>query len=196
MVAAKTGNSEALGELLRQFEGFLLMRAHRYMDDRLRRRVDPGDLVQRTFLEAQRDLKSFRGNTPAEFGGWLKQILQHNLATAVAEHINTQKRSVHREIFPRPWKENDQSGPWLTSCPDRQSTPSSGAIRAESITELMQKLNSLPEMQAEAIRLRYLEGMKLPEIVERLGKSDTAVAGLLKRGLQNLRSIMRNDSSP
>ncbi len=196
MVAAKTGDSEALGELLRQFEGFLLMRAHRYMDDRLRRRFDPGDLVQRTFLEAQRDLKSFRGKTPSEFGGWLKQILQHNLATAVAEHINTQKRSVHREILPRPTKENDQIGPWLTSFPDCQSSPSSVAIRAESVTELMQRLNGLPEMQAEAIRLRYLEGLKLPEIVERLGKSDTAVAGLLKRGLQNLRSVMRNDFSP
>ena len=50
--------------------------------------------------------------------------------------------------------------------------------------------------QAEAIRLRYMEGLPLAEIVERMGKSDTAVAGLLKRGLQKLRTILQQDMSP
>jgi RNA polymerase sigma-70 factor (ECF subfamily) len=54
----------------------------------------------------------------------------------------------------------------------------------------------LPETQAEAIRLRYMEGLPLSEIVERTGKSDTAVAGLLKRGLQKLRTIMNTADCP
>jgi RNA polymerase sigma-70 factor (ECF subfamily) len=41
-----------------------------------------------------------------------------------------------------------------------------------------------------------MEGLPLSEIVERMGKSDTAVAGLLKRGLQKLRVIMKSEDSP
>jgi RNA polymerase sigma factor (sigma-70 family) len=45
----------------------------------------------------------------------------------------------------------------------------------------------LPESQATAIRLHYLEGMKLSEVAEQLGKSSGAVAGLLHRGMKTLR---------
>jgi len=60
----------------------------------------------------------------------------------------------------------------------------------------MDALHELPETQAEAIRLRYMEGLPLSEIVERTGKSDTAVSGLLKRGLQKLRTIMNTADCP
>jgi RNA polymerase sigma-70 factor (ECF subfamily) len=61
---------------------------------------------------------------------------------------------------------------------------------------LLEALHQLPETQAEAIRLRYMEGLPLADIVERMGKSDTAVAGLLKRGLQKLRTIMDTGECP
>ena len=70
------------------------------------------------------------------------------------------------------------------------------AIRAEAVVALLEALHQLPETQAEAIRLRYMEGLPLAEIVERMGKTDTAVAGLLKRGLQKLRTIMDTENCP
>jgi len=39
--------------------------------------------------------------------------------------------------------------------------------------------------------MRYLEGMSLKEISDRMDKSEMAVAGLLKRGLQGLRIEMQ-----
>ncbi|MEM9646385.1 MAG: sigma-70 family RNA polymerase sigma factor, partial [Planctomycetota bacterium] len=80
--------------------------------------------------------------------------------------------------------------------PGGTSSPSGAAIREEAALELLEALHELPEMQAEAIRLRYMEGLPLAEIVERLGKSDTAVAGLLKRGLQKLRDRFQSHSTP
>lgn len=167
------------------------MRAHRYMDERLRRRVDPSDVVQITFLEAQRDLHGFRGSSPAEFGAWLKNILRNNLATAVAQHVTTQKRSLNREANPvRSPDAGSGETQWIASLPAKQSSPSGKAIRMETALELLSALHQLPENQAEAIRLRYIEGLTLIEIVERMDKSDTAVAGLLKRGLQKLRTLL------
>lgn len=197
VVAYKKGNNEAFGRLLAQYQGYLLMLAHRYLSERLRRRVDPSDIVQQTFFEAQRDLNAFRGNTPAEFAGWLRGMLKNNIATAVTRHITTQKRSLKREVNMAPRPGGDSvSGAWIQQLPGSTTSPSGVAIREEAVIALFTALHQLPETQAEAIRLRYMEGLPLADIVERMGKSDTAVAGLLKRGLQKLRATMDTKSCP
>jgi RNA polymerase sigma-70 factor (ECF subfamily) len=48
-------------------------------------------------------------------------------------------------------------------------------------------IERLPESQREAVRLHYLEGMKLSEVAKRLDKSTGAIAGLLHRGMKTLR---------
>ncbi|TWU40689.1 sigma-70 family RNA polymerase sigma factor [Novipirellula artificiosorum] len=197
VVASKAGDNEAFGVLLEQYRGFLLMLAHRYLSERLRRRIDPSDIVQLTFLEAKRDLSSFRGESPAEFAGWLRGILKNNVATAVTRHVTTQKRSLKREIEgDKPIKGDSAGGGWIAQLPGSTTSPSGVAIRGEATFALLEALHQLPETQAEAIRLRYMEGLSLAEIVERMGKSDTAVAGLLKRGLQKMRTILDADMSP
>ncbi|WP_246146420.1 sigma-70 family RNA polymerase sigma factor [Rubripirellula lacrimiformis] len=197
VIASKRGDNEALGRLLEQYRGYLIMLAHRYLSERLRRRVDPSDIVQLTFLEAKRDLPGFRGETPAEFAGWLRGMLKNNVATAVTRHVTTQKRSLKREVHVAPASPNQDSGAgWLGQLPGSTTSPSGVAIRSEAVLALVEALHQLPETQAEAIRLRYMEGLPLAEIVERMGKSDTAVAGLLKRGLQKLRTLLTADDCP
>tara|TARA_R110002049_G_scaffold4601_5_gene32253 strand:+ start:354891 stop:355604 length:714 start_codon:yes stop_codon:yes gene_type:complete len=197
VVASKQGDNEALGRLLEQYRGYLLMLAHRYLSERLRRRIDPSDIVQLTYLEAKRDLPAFRGETPAEFAGWLRGMLKNNVATAVTRHITTQKRSIKREVRADGGQEDDSAGGgWIGQLPGSTTSPSGVAIRAEAVVALFNALHQLPETQAEALRLRYMEGLPLAQIVERMGKSDTAVAGLLKRGLQKLRTVLNTESSP
>lgn len=194
VVASKCGDNEALGRLLEQYRGYLLMLAHRYLSQRLRRRIDPADLVQITYLEAKRDLGTFRGETPAEFAGWLRGMLKNNVATAVTRHITTQKRSLTREVHAEGVLKSDSDGSaWIQQLPGSTTSPSGVVIRAERVLALMEALHQLPESQAEAIRLRYMESLSLAEIVERMSKSDTAVAGLLKRGLQKLRALLDSD---
>ncbi|MEM0926294.1 MAG: sigma-70 family RNA polymerase sigma factor [Planctomycetota bacterium] len=197
VVASKAGDNEALGQLLEQYRGYLLMLAHRQLSDQLRRRVDPFDIVQVTFLEAKRDLSAFRGTTPAEFAAWLRGMLKNNVATAVTRHVMTQKRSVHREVSAAAGAANDSAGaPWIAQLPGSTTSPSGIAIKAEAAIALLEALHELPETQAEAIRLRYMEGLPLAEIVERMGKTDTAVAGLLKRGLKKLRTTIDPKNNP
>jgi len=197
VVASKEGDNTALGQLLEQYRGYLLMLAHRNLSEQLRRRVDPLDIVQVTFLEAKRDLGAFRGNSPGEFAAWLRGMLKNNVATAVTRHVMTQKRSVRREVNADARAGNDSAGaPWIAQLPGSTTSPSGIVIRAEAAVALLEALHELPETQAEAIRLRYMEGLSLATIVERMGKSDTAVAGLLKRGLQKLRTIIDPKNNP
>jgi len=48
----------------------------------------------------------------------------------------------------------------------------------------------LPVAQRESLQLRFYEGLSVAEIVDKMGRSETAVAGLLKRGLSALRAMM------
>ena len=198
VIASKNGDNEALGRLLEQYRGYLLMLAHRYLSERLRRRVDPADIVQLTYLEAKRDLPAFRGESPAEFAGWLRGMLKNNVASAVTRHVTTQKRSVRREVDATrtPPGQDSHAGGWIQQLPGSTTSPSGVVIRAEAVVALLEALHQLPETQAEAIRLRYMEGLPLADIVERVGKSDTAVAGLLKRGLRKLRTTLNTDDCP
>ncbi len=173
------------------------MLAHRNLSEQLRRRVDPGDIVQITFLEAKRDLQSFRGDSPGEFAAWLRGMLKNNVATAVTRHVMTQKRSIRREVNADGKPGNDSgNAPWIAQLPGSTTSPSGVVIKEETAIALLEALHQLPETQAEAIRLRYMEGLPLAIIVERMGKSDTAVAGLLKRGLQKLRTIIDPRNNP
>ena len=188
---ARAGDADAFGDLLEQYRSYLWVLAHRYLDDRLRRRIDPADLVQITFLEAQRDLGAFRGTEPAAFVAWIRNILRNNLATAVARHVITQKRSVNNEVALG--GTSSKSGIGMAQFACSTTSPSHKVMRAETSLALLEALTQLPETQAQVIRLRYLEGFNLKEISEAIDKSEMAVGGLLKRGLKKLRQILLDE---
>jgi RNA polymerase sigma factor (sigma-70 family) len=52
---------------------------------------------------------------------------------------------------------------------------------------LAEALATLHEAQREALVLRHCQGLSLAAISQHLGRSPAAVAGLLKRGLRELR---------
>ncbi len=57
---------------------------------------------------------------------------------------------------------------------------------------LAEVMSSLPEDQREAVRLRHLEGWSLVELEHHFVRSETAVASLIKRGLEKLRKQLKN----
>ena len=60
-------------------------------------------------------------------------------------------------------------------------------MAVEQVISLARAIESLPDLQRDAVRLHYLEGYKLSEIAQQLDKSTGAVAGLLHRGMKALR---------
>ncbi len=189
---ALNGNAESLGTLLENYRAYLTVLAQRYLDPRLSGRLDPADVVQITFLEAQRDLSSFRGHQIEELLGWLRNILRNNVSSAHQRHLFTQKRSAGREVSNSP----TDSRPAITDlAPSETTSPSQRLMRDEAAVYLANCLEDLPATQREALRLRYVEGFSLKQIADSMQKSEMAVAGLLKRGLQTLREKMITDSS-
>jgi RNA polymerase sigma-70 factor, ECF subfamily len=190
--AAIAGDKETLGRLLEEYRAYLTVLARRYLDDRIRGRIDENDMVQVTFLEAQRDFPGFRGSSIEELLGWLRNILKNNISSAHQKHLYAQKRSAGRETN----KASADSGPtYVEMAAADASSPSQKLMRNEAAIFLAHCMEDLPETQREALRQRYVEGRSLKEIAVNMQKSEMAVAGLLKRGLQALRQKMMTDSS-
>ncbi|MDP6448055.1 MAG: sigma-70 family RNA polymerase sigma factor [Pirellulaceae bacterium] len=188
LALARDGDDDAWGELLERYRPYLRFLARRGMDVRLQARVDASDVVQQTFLEAARDLSKFRGSVERELIAWLRTILEHNVAETIQVHLATKKRSARRE---RSLDDSNDGGiPLRNQTPDDQSTPSQRVMRGEAAVILARAVEKLPPDQCEAIRLRHFEGYSLKELAEHFQRSETAVAGLLKRGLQKLRDLL------
>jgi RNA polymerase sigma-70 factor, ECF subfamily len=156
------------------------------------RLIDPSDLVQQTLLEAYQKREQFRGRNDAERAAWLRAILARNLADAVRAQ-GRQKRDVSRVRSLEADLESSSAclGAWLAA---DQSTPSELAVRHEQAVLLANALARLPVSQREAVVLHYWQGLALSEIAIRLNRTSDAAAGLLKRGLKNLRTLL--DTTP
>ncbi len=183
---ARDGDRVALGELIARYRGYLCSQAHKQLDSEVRPRVDPSDVVQQSCLEFHRDFHTFRGTEEAELVAWLKQILRNNVANTIRKHVHAKKRSVDKERSLADSAGSDCSlGQRLEA---DQSSPSTRARRGEAWEQLERVLRDLPDDQAEAVHLRHIRGYSLEQLADHFGRSEMAVAGLLKRGLQTLRS--------
>src|SRR5262249_30323652 len=81
---------------LEAFRAYLRLLARLQVDPRLRRQLDPSDLVQQTMLTAYRSLAQFRGRSDGELAAWLRQILAHQMTHAVRD-LTRLRRDVNRE---------------------------------------------------------------------------------------------------
>jgi RNA polymerase sigma-70 factor, ECF subfamily len=170
---------------LERYRDYLRLLARLQLDSRVRARVDASDIVQQTFLQAQQALPDFRGATGAELAAWLRQILARNLTHVVRDH-GRDRRDINRErsLEAALDASSIRLERWLAA---EQSSPSQQAQRNEELLRLAQVLADLPEGQREAIVLHYWQGWTTAEIGRHLDRSPAAVAGLLKRGLKELR---------
>jgi RNA polymerase sigma-70 factor (ECF subfamily) len=186
---ARAGEGSALGELLEAHRNYLTLLARLQIGRRLQGKADPADVVQETFLEAQRGIDRFRGDTAAEFAGWLRSILAAALARLVRRYFGTRGRDVRleRELGDA----LDHSSHALDAAlADRHSTPSQQASRNEQAVLLADALQQLPADYREVIILRHLEGHTFPEAARRMGRSVDAVEKLWVRALARLRRTL------
>ena len=177
------------GTALGRFRPYLLMLARMQVDDALQAKLDASDVVQQTLLEAHGAIDRFRGNSGAEMVAWLRRILARNLADEFRK-FRRDKRNVQWEASLQ--VALDQSTArleqWLAI---EESSPSDRAIANEQLLHLADAIVRLPEDQRRAVELHHLQGKTASEIAAKLGKTEVAVAGLLRRGLKRLREILR-----
>ncbi len=195
--AARRGEKEQLGQLLQFYFNYLTLLASTQLDNRLRRRLNPSDLVQETMLAAHRDFVAFRGTTPQEFVAWLRQILINVLHGAIARHVKAGKRDIRREIsIDEIGQGLDRSAANLASLlPSPVSNPSGKVHAQERAAELADHLALLRPDYREVIVLRNLQGLSFEEIATQMERSAGAVRMLWLRAIDRFKDTYASPSA-
>jgi RNA polymerase sigma-70 factor (ECF subfamily) len=180
---------DRIGQDLERFRSYLRVLARMHLDPRLQGKLDPSDLVQQTFLQAHQALAQFRGQTDAQLAAWLRQILARNLAHALRDFGRARRdvaleQSLHAAVE----SSSVRLEAWLAA---EQASPSAQAEHQEEVLRLADALETLPEAQRQAVVLHYWQQQTVTEIAAQMGRTPSAVAGLLKRGLRQLRGLLR-----
>jgi RNA polymerase sigma-70 factor (ECF subfamily) len=172
-----------MGHDVERWRHYLSVLARAHTDPRWQAKIDLSGVVQQTLLEAQQR-PAFGPGEEAQEAAWMRRAFANNLADELRK-LATGKRDIGRERSLEALAESSaRLEAWLAA---EQSSPSQQVQRQEETLRLAAALEELPEAQREALVLQHWHGWPLARIAEHMGRSRAAVAGLIKRGLQQLR---------
>jgi RNA polymerase sigma-70 factor, ECF subfamily len=186
LAAARAGSREALGRALEAHRRYLLALAEGQIDADVRAKGGASDLVQETFLEAQRDFGQFRGATADEFRAWLRQTLLHNAGAFTRRFRATGMRAVRREIAVAA---DDSSRGLDAALAGSTISPSGAVMKDEQVQVLKRALALLPEEYQKVITLRNHESKSFEEVGLVLDRSPDAARKLWSRAMLRLREV-------
>jgi RNA polymerase sigma-70 factor (ECF subfamily) len=183
-----TRHAQGQESFLERHREYLHLLARLHLNPRLRGKLDPSDIVQQTFLKAHENRGQFRGQGEAEVAEWLRRILLNTLSDALRAFGGARRDLALEQSLEAVLA--DSSARLAALLRPDPSSPSTRAVRQEEFARLAQALARLPDDQRTAVELHHLQDWSVLEVGEYLGRSEAAVAGLLRRGLAKLRKLL------
>lgn len=160
------------------------------LDQRLRRRVDPSDVLQEAYIEIARRLQDFLKTKDVTFYIWARQITLQTLIDVQRRHFGQKRSPQHEAKLDR--IVTDQTSDSIVEILSAQLTsPSGAAIRREEIQQLRDAMASMDETDREVLALRHFEHLGNHEVAEALGLSATAASNRYIRAMTRLGEIMQ-----
>jgi RNA polymerase sigma-70 factor (ECF subfamily) len=178
---AHAGSAEALGQVLEACRGYLLQIAQQELDPELRAKGGASDLVQDTFVKAQRHFAHFQGDSEVEVRAWLRRLLLNNLADFRALYREAGKRQVAREVA---LGGGGSSVDLAASLAAAEPSPSGVAMEHEQAEAMHRVLERLPAEYRRVLLLRYEGERTFEEIGLVLGRSANGARKLWARAVE------------
>jgi RNA polymerase sigma-70 factor (ECF subfamily) len=183
---ARAGDPAALGRLLQGCRRYLLLAAGRALESTLRPKEGASDLVQQTFVVAQRDFQQFRGTTLGELLAWLNRILEHQLANQVRYYKQTSKRNIRREVPLDAGEHPDNLG-----IVDGRPPPAEHVASADEQRRVRAAIERLSDDDKRVLMLRTWQRLPFAEIGQQMGRSAGAAEKLWLRAVERLQQVLR-----
>jgi len=184
LAQARDGSPSSLGRLFEQNRKYLLTLASRRMAVDLQAKLGASDLVQDTFVEAQRDFPRFHGTTEHEFLTWLFGILANRYSKASRHHRLTHKRAVSREAS------DAIASQALSQLADELHTPCTNVAAVEERDRLQSALDRMPPGEREILVLRIWQQSSFAEIGVAINCSAEAARKRFLRAVEALQTLL------
>ncbi len=182
-------DENALEQSLEPYRAFLTLVARREIGPALAGKVSISDVVQETFLAAQRNAGDFHGRTEPQWRGWLKAILLHHLANQRRYHAVRTRRYPGLD----PVAETARDVPPVAGA---VTPPSRQLMRRERDGALAEALARLPERYRQVVCWHHHDGLGFRDIAARLGISPDAAQKVWGRALVRLKELLGPEHDP
>jgi RNA polymerase sigma-70 factor (ECF subfamily) len=189
--AVREGSREAAGGLFELHRLRLARIVHLRLDQRIRPRVDPADVLQDTYLVMSRRIDEFLAGSEVSFFVWLRFLAVQKVTDVHRQHLGALKRTASREVS----LDIERLGQSSADVLARQlladsSTPCRKAMQAELRDKLLGLLQDIPELQREILVLRHLEQLTIREVAEILQMNESSVSTRHVRALMKLKCVL------
>jgi RNA polymerase sigma-70 factor (ECF subfamily) len=177
IAAALEGDEQAFALLVERYQGPLLKAAA----SRLGRRELAEEAVQEAFLCAHRWLATY--DSRYSFRTWLWTVLLRQCSRKGKAEVRSQRSEVR----------GDETGDRRQGT--ERTTPLDVLLAREVSEQVQELLGRLPEVQADALRLRFFGGLTFPEIAAAMGISEPGAKHRVKMGLVKLGEWLKENDA-
>jgi RNA polymerase sigma-70 factor (ECF subfamily) len=182
----RRGNASALETLLAAHRDYLRRVVDLRMNEDLRRRVDPSDIVQETHMEALRRVADYARDPKLSVRLWMRQIAIDRLNMAYRRHVSADKRSLNREL-----RLPDRSAMTLArQLIAEADSPSRNVSRDELVRIVRRAVDRLADSDREIIVLQAFEGLNSTESAQVLGIEPATARKRYGRALLRMRRLL------
>lgn len=188
--AARQGSVEALGTLFESIRGHLRLAAIRDLPRGIQGKASVSDLVQDVMATAHERFMTFRGESEAEFFGWMRMILR---STAIDRF--RRRQALRRQQGTPGIPLHDVGSRERGLADDADGRPEAVAMRVEDGRVVVDALAALPLEQHRVLWLRHWEGKTFEQIAVDMERSEAAVRKIWCRGLERLETLIRERAS-
>lgn len=186
---AKRMVSEMFGEYRNQLLRMIEVR----LQPELRARVDANDILQESFMEAYRQLRTGVSAPKGSPLVWLRLIVGQQIVANYRKYCQTQKRNVAREFSISSGRTQPDLSSTSVFLVGKLTSPSMAARRHELTIKIRECLSQLSETDREILSLRHFEQLTNRETAEELNVSPNAASVMYMRALKKFRVILERE---
>lgn len=160
LARVRSGDSQALNDVLRRERSALRAFVEHHLDPRLRQRVDPSDVVQETQFEIMRRIDDYLDRRPMPFRLWTRKQAYERMLRLRRDHITHRRRSVMRE---QSWPERSSlliAKPFVRP----MSSPSARAETKDLARRVSEIVSQLADADREILLLRHADDLPYEDI--------------------------------
>lgn len=192
---AKQGDRVTLNRLLYDCSEQLSRFIQHRLPSSIRSLVAVEDIRQETFRMAFRKIGEYEDRHEGAFFGWLRTIALNQIRDVIkAQQAKKRGGDVARFHAGQGFADESIANLFDGIAGD-DATASRNVAREEAIHFIRVALSGLPDEYRIVLRMQFEEGLTYEQIGEKIGKSTSAVKGLLQRAKTKLQSDLGNASA-